>query len=64
MTVDIKRYAPVDENFKKEVDYKLYAGCVHVELGGRKYSSPSPYFSILDLDKNPAQEKQIIVEAR
>ena len=39
MTVDTKRYtgALVDENFKKEVDYKPKAGCVHAELGDRKH---------------------------
>ena len=39
MTVDTRPYkgSLVDENFKKEVDYKLLAGCVHAELGDGKH---------------------------
>jgi hypothetical protein len=35
MTVDTRRYtrALVDENFKKGVNYKLLASCIHAELG-------------------------------
>ncbi|MDD5265855.1 MAG: hypothetical protein PHO08_01835 [Methylococcales bacterium] len=39
MTVDTRPNEGrlVDESFKKVVNYKLLAGCVHAELGERKH---------------------------
>jgi hypothetical protein len=39
MTVETRHFkdALVDENFNKDIDYKLLADCVHAELGDRKH---------------------------
>jgi hypothetical protein len=39
MTVDARSYKSrlADENFKKEINYKLLAGWVHAELGDGNY---------------------------
>ena len=59
----------VDENFKKEVDYKPYAGCVHAELGIGKHltANSRDYLRPVLFNFKFGQKlwgKQVIFEAR